>query len=222
MEDWGALFDWDGVIIDSSRPHEQAWYILAEREGRVCPEGFFPKSFGMKNEKVIPELLKWTNDPAEIHRLSLAKEAIYREIIKKEGVTLLPGVLTWLRKLKERGIKSSIASSTIRENIECALEILKIREYFDAIVSGEDVKHGKPDPEVFLLAAKKIGKKPEECVVFEDAHVGIEAGLKAGMKVVALATTHPPHTLRNAHIVVYSFNDLRLEDIDHLFNAKNP
>ncbi|MCX7872800.1 MAG: HAD family phosphatase, partial [Verrucomicrobiae bacterium] len=98
-----------------------------------------------------------------------------------------------------------------------ALDILKIREYFDAIVSGEDVKHGKPDPEVFLLAAKRIGKKPEECVVFEDAHVGIEAGLKGGMKVVALATTHPPHTLKDANIVVLSFKDLLIEDIDRLF-----
>jgi len=217
MKNWAGLFDWDGVIVDSSRPHEEAWEILAKREGRVCPPGFFPKSFGMKNEKVIPELLKWTDDPNEIHRISLKKEAIYRELIKRDGIKILPGVKEWLQQLKERSIACAIASSTIRENIDCAIEILGIGQYFQAIVSGEDVKRGKPDPEVFLLAAKRLDRKPQDCVVFEDAHVGVEAGLNAGMNVVALATTHPAKSLKKAHIVVDNFTQLKLSDVDSLF-----
>ncbi len=217
MKNWAALFDWDGVIVDSSKPHEEAWEILAKREGRVCPPGFFPKSFGMKNEKVIPELLKWTEDPEEIHRISIEKEAIYRELIKRDGIKILPGVEEWLQQLRDHSIACAIASSTIRDNIDCALEILGIGEYFQAIVSGEDVKHGKPDPEVFLLAAKRLGRKPKECVVFEDAHVGIEAALNAGMQVVALATTHPAASLKKASIVVDNFTQLKLDDVDTLF-----
>lgn len=214
---WGAIFDWDGVIVDSSVPHEQAWEILARREHRVCPQGFFPKSFGMKNERVIPELLKWTNDPKEIHRLSIEKEAIFREIIRKNGIKLIPGVQEWLNRLKDCGIACAIASSTIRENIDCALEILGIGGYFKTIISGENVEKGKPEPDVFLLAAKNLDMNPQQCVVFEDAHVGIQAGLRAGMKVVALATTHPPETLRQAHIVVNNFTELKLSDIEALF-----
>lgn len=217
MRNWSAIFDWDGVIIDSSRAHELAWELLAKEEGRVCPPGFFPKSFGMKNEKVIPELLGWTTDPAEINRLSLKKEAKYREIIAREGIELLPGVEQWLKMLRKESIKTSIGSSTIRLNIECVLERLRIGKYFDIIVAGEDVNRGKPEPDVFLLAAERLGVSPKNCVVFEDAHVGIEAGLRAGMKVVALATTHPPETLKNAHLVVNTFNELTLEDIDRLF-----
>ncbi|MGC9036612.1 MAG: HAD family hydrolase [Verrucomicrobiia bacterium] len=215
--DWAAIFDWDGVIVDSSEPHEQAWEILAKREGRTCPPGFFPKSFGMKNERVIPELLKWSNDPQEIHRLSIEKEAVYREIIRKQGIKTIPGALQWLKQLKDNGIARAIASSTIRENIDCALEILGLGKYFQAIVAGEDVRQGKPEPEVFLLAARRLGREPKDCVVFEDAHVGIEAGLRAGMKVVALATTHPDHTLKGAHLVVKDFTKLDLQDVDALF-----
>lgn len=216
-KNWAALFDLDGVIIDSSEPHRIAWDILAQREGRVCPPGFFPKSFGMKNERVIPELLKWTNDPQEINRLSLEKEAIYRELISKNGIKTIPGVLDWIKKLDENSIARAIASSTIKVNIDCALNILGIGKYFQAIVSGEDVKKGKPEPEVFLLAAQRLEREPQDCVVFEDAHVGIEAGLRAGMKVVALATTHPKQTLKDAHLVVNDFRELTLGDIQTLF-----
>jgi beta-phosphoglucomutase family hydrolase len=205
---WAAIFDWDGVIIDSSRQHKKSWEMLAVEERRTLPPNHFERSFGMKNEKIIPDLLQWTNDPLEIRRLSLRKEALYREIVRAGGIAPLPGVVQWLGDLRAASVPCAIASSTHRENITCTLGALGLEKFFTAIVSAEDVTHGKPDPEVFLLAARKVGVPPNRCVVFEDAHVGIEAARAAGMKVVGIATTHPAETLQDADCVVRQLGEL--------------
>jgi beta-phosphoglucomutase family hydrolase len=215
--DWAAIFDWDGVIVDSSRQHEAGWEVLAAEAGRGLPPGFFLKSFGMKNQTVIPELLGWTQDPAEIERLSRRKEALYREFISRDRIAPLPGVIPFLDQLKAAGVPCAVASSTPRENIECVMDTLGLREYFQAIVAAEDVHRGKPDPEVFLLAARKLGSRPERSVVFEDAHVGVAAARNAGMNVVALATTHPAESLRGADRVVRCLDGLTLEEIESLW-----
>jgi beta-phosphoglucomutase family hydrolase len=210
---WGAVFDWDGVIIDSSRQHEKSWELLAAEENRPLPPDHFKRSFGMKNEKIIPELLRWTSDPQEIRRLSLRKEALYREIVRAEGIAPLAGVVGWLNRLRDASVPCAIASSTHRENITCTLGVLGLEKFFAAIVSAEDVTHGKPDPEVFLMAARKIGVPAKRCVVFEDAHVGIEAARAAGMKVIGVATTHPAETLQDADRVVHHLDELGIAEI---------
>jgi beta-phosphoglucomutase family hydrolase len=208
----GAIFDWDGVVIDSSQQHEASWERLAAEEGLKLPLGHFKKSFGMKNEKIIPELLAWTRDPVEIRRLSLRKEALYRDIVVERGISPLPGVKDFIAGLQAAGIPRSVGSSTHRENIETILEVMGFTGRFDAIVTAEDVLHGKPDPEVFLKAAQKIGIPPERCVVFEDAHVGIAAARAAGMKVVAVATTHPASEL-DGDRVVHRLDELTPDDL---------
>jgi beta-phosphoglucomutase family hydrolase len=214
---WAALFDWDGVVIDSSRQHEKSWHALAEEERRDLPPGFFLRSFGMKNEKIIPELFHWTTEAGEIRRLSLRKEALYREIIRREHIAALPGVRRLLDELRGGGIPCAIASSTPRANIDAVIEDLGLTGYFEAVVAGEDVTHGKPHPEVFLLAASKLNMPPERCVVLEDAHVGIEAGKAAGMKVVAVATTHAKETLEGADLVLERLTELKLASLEQWF-----
>jgi HAD superfamily hydrolase (TIGR01509 family) len=214
MQRWSAIFDWDGVILDSSGPHELAWERIAQEERRLIPPGCFQKSFGMKNEKVIPELLGWAHEADEIRRLSLRKEALYREILKESGVVPLPGVLPWLQTLRSGQVPCAVASSTHRLNIEAAIDTLGVRPFFAVILAGEDVALGKPNPEVFLQAARKLGAAPERCVVFEDAHVGIEAALTTGMRVVAVATTHPFDSLHRAHRVVRQLDELTLADLE--------
>ena len=172
----------------------------------------------MKNENVIPDLLHWTTDPAEIQRISLRKEFLFREIIKGAKMTPLPGVLPFLQSLRTAGIPCAIASSTPRENIRCVIDSLAVREFFQATICGEDVTHGKPNPEVFLLAASKLGAGPAQCVVFEDAHVGIAAARKGGMKVVGVATTHPADSLREADRVVQRLDELQLPDLSAWFD----
>jgi beta-phosphoglucomutase family hydrolase len=219
---WGAVFDWDGVIIDSSRQHEKSWEMLAAEEKRPLPANHFKQSFGMKNEKIIPELLQWATDPIEIKRLSLRKEELYREIVRAGGIGPLPGVIQWLDSLWAGSIPCVIASSTHRENISCTLGVLGLEKYFKAIVSAEDVTHGKPDPEVFLLAARKIGVPPEHCVVFEDAHVGIEAARAARMRVVGVATTHPAESLQDADRVVKRLDELTVHGLNAWWTPSAP
>src|SRR5262245_44530692 len=115
---WGAIFDWDGVIIDSSSHHEESWERLADETGKLLPDGHFKKGFGRKNEFIIPEILDWARDAAEIQRLSLRKEALYREVVAERGVDALPGVRVWLERLREANVPCVIGSSTHRANIE--------------------------------------------------------------------------------------------------------
>jgi HAD superfamily hydrolase (TIGR01509 family) len=199
---FGAIFDWDGVIVDSSAHHERSWELLAREEGLPLPADHFRAGFGQKNERIIPGILKWTTDPAEIHRLSLRKEALYREAMAAEGLTALPGAVELLRDLRRHGIPCAVGSSTHAANLDTAFRLLDIRPLFAAVVTGEDVTLGKPDPQVFLLAAERIGVPPARCVVFEDVPAGIEAALAGGMKAVALTTTNPAAALRRAHLVV--------------------
>jgi beta-phosphoglucomutase family hydrolase len=214
---FGALFDWDGVVIDSSAHHEESWNRLAREEGRFLPEGHFLKGFGMKNEAIIPGILSWTQDLAEIRRLSLRKEELYRVIIKEWGLEPLRGVQTLLDRLEDNGIPCAIGSSTHRLNITTSLELLGLRKYFRALVTAEDVRHGKPDPEVFLLAAQALGLPPRRCVVFEDAPVGIEAALAGGMRAIGVTTTHPKTVLAKAHLVVRRLDELDIDRVEALF-----
>ncbi len=216
--DIGALFDWDGVVIDSSAAHEESWERLAAEEDLPLFEGHFKKTFGMKNAIIIPNILKWTNDPAEVKRLSLRKEELYREVIQETGIEALPGVHDLLKFLQDQEIPCCVGTSTDRINVETIMDVIGVREYFAGIVSSEDVSHGKPDPEVFLLAANKIDRRPERCLVFEDAHHGVEAGLKGGMKICAVATTHPAEEFTDAHMVVNRLSDLDYGKLLALFD----
>lgn len=219
MKPWTAIFDWDGVIIDSSSAHEASWERLAAEQRRALPPGHFKRSFGMKNEQIIPELLRWTDDPEQIRNMSLRKEALYREVIREQGIAPLPGVATWLEALRAASVPCVIASSTHRENITCTLGLIGFEKYFAAIVSAEDVTRGKPAPDVFLLAARKLNAPPSRCVVFEDAHVGIEAARRAGMKVVGVATTHPADSLVGADRVVHRLDELSVAELASWFDA---
>lgn len=205
---WGALFDWDGVIIDSSSHHEESWERLARELTKPLPPDHFKKGFGRKNEFIIPELLGWTHDAAEIRTISLRKEALYREVVAERGLDPLPGVRAWLERLRDAGVPCAIGSSTHRANIDLSLGLIGLAEFFSAIVTAEDVSLGKPDPEVFLTAAACIGRAPGRCVVFEDAHVGIQAALAGGMRVVAVATTHPLAELARADCAVERLDEL--------------
>jgi HAD superfamily hydrolase (TIGR01509 family) len=213
----GALFDWDGVIIDSSGQHEESWELLAAEIGKPLPADHFLRGFGMKNQVIIPRILRWTEDADEIHRYSLRKEELYRAIVRERGIEPLPGVIPLLRMLAEHGVRCAVASSTHRENIETIFDVIGVRPFFDAVVTAEDVSHGKPDPEVFVKSAERIGCPPGRCVVFEDAHVGIEAGLAAGAKVIAVATTNPLESLGEADLAVASLEDIGWDDFSALF-----
>ncbi len=182
------------------------------------PVGAFERGFGMKNDQIISQVLGWTEDPAEIERLSRRKEVLYRSVLQAEGIEPLPGVRMWLGTLRRAGIPCAVASSTEAENIRVVLRLLALEDCFQAIISADDVSTGKPDPQVFLLAANKLGFAPERCIVFEDAVVGIEAAHAAGMRVIALSTTSPAASLQSAERVIATFDELQLGELAAWFD----
>ena len=168
-----VLFDWDGVVVDSSAHHERSWEMLAARRGLPLPRDHFKRGFGKKNNVIIPDL-GWAKAASKIDVLAHEKEEIYRELVRRHGIEPLPGVRELLAQLLASKVSCAIASSTERANLDLLLDIMDLRRFFAAIVSGDDVEHGKPDPSVFLLAALRIGVQEGECVVIEDSLVGIE------------------------------------------------
>lgn len=208
--DIGFLFDWDGVVIDSHAQHEESWELLAREIGTPLPEGFMKRTFGMRNQSIFPLWMPHLEgNHAEIAALGDRKEELYREILRRDGIEALPGVKAFLSAARAAGIPRSVGTSTPRKNVDTVIEMAGLEGLFDAIVSSDDVSRGKPDPEVFLKGAEKLGRKPERCVVFEDAFVGIQAGKSGGMKVVGIASTHPIEKLTEADIAVHN-----LEGVD--------
>jgi beta-phosphoglucomutase family hydrolase len=210
---FGAIFDWDGVIIDSGKLHAESWRLLARELGKPIGPDSFIRGFGMKSARIIEEIHGWAKEPSEIARLTNRKEALYRELVARSEIAPLPGVVEWLHQLDEAGIPCAVASSTQRANIEAVLDRIGLQNAFRAIASAEDVVHGKPNPEVFEKAAARLDATPERSVVFEDAYVGIEAAHAAGMKVVAVATTHSVEELSAADIVVRRLDELTVEKV---------
>lgn len=214
---WVAIFDWDGVIIDSAAYHERSWHLLAAEAGKTLPVDFFKKTFGIKSEWIIPHVLHWTQDSAQVKELCHKRDVFYREMITKEGIDPLPGTVTWLERLKKAGIPCAIGSSTVRANIDLVLQQKNLAAFFQFIVSAEDVKQGKPDPQVFLKAAAGLRADPHHCVVFEDAHVGLQAARAAGMHVVGVASTHEAETLAEADLVCHRLDELQVDELNKWF-----
>lgn len=205
-----VIFDWDGVVVDSSRHHERSWEIIAGRHGLPLPPDHFKRGFGKKNNIIIPDL-GWAHEPDAVNALAREKEEIYRSLVREQGIEPLPGIRELLASLNAEGIPCAIGSSTERANLDALLDLMDVRRFYSAIVSGEEVEHGKPDPSIFLLAAQRLGVAPSECVVIEDAHVGIEAAHRAGMRVAAVATTHPVEELGTADKAFPSTADLTVD-----------
>ena len=210
----GAIFDWDGVIVDSSRAHEKAWELLGLETGRPLPEGHFKRSFGRKNDEIIPQILGWPVSATEIVRLGRRKEELYRHVLREQGIAPLPGVREFLVSLQSAGIPCAVGSSTERLNIDTIMAGIGLGEYFTAIVSADDTTRGKPDPQVFLLAAQRIDVLPANCAVFEDAFAGLEAARAGGMKAVGVATTHSSEKLRgHADRVVARLDEVSVAEL---------
>jgi HAD superfamily hydrolase (TIGR01509 family) len=200
------LWDLDGVIVDSGGYHYEAYrWLLSQRGVELTEDQFFTRLFGRRNWDILREVLGDLPED-EIHRLAEEKERKFRELVRG-NIEALPGGKELLRRAHEAGIKQAIVSSTPCANIELILESLGVRDCFDSIVGEEDTERGKPDPEPFTTAADRLGVPYERCVVIEDAPEGIEAGKRAGMRVIGVATTRPPERLAEADLVVDSLED---------------
>jgi len=182
-----VLWDMDGTIVDSAEYHWQAWRDTMSREGFPMTHEQFLATFGQRNDSILRQWLGDKATPELIQHIGDAKEALYRQHVREQGISPLPGALEWVNLLQQQGWKQAIASAAPRANIETILDALHAENCFQAIVSAEDVHRGKPDPEVFLAAASKLAVAREHCIVVEDAEHGIEAAHAAGMKSIGVS-----------------------------------
>lgn len=211
---FGLIFDMDGVLVDSAEPHYQSWRLLADELGQHIDEPSFRATFGRQNRDIIP-LVFDRHDPAEVERLSRRKEALYRDLIV-DHVPGIDGAVELVRAAHACGFKLAIGSSGPPENVNLVLDGMGIADCFDVRITSEQATRGKPDPQVFQLAAKGLDLDPKDCAVVEDAPAGVEAALRAGAVAIALVNGHPAESLREAHCVVDSLRTLDPERIAEL------
>ena len=170
-----VLWDLDGTLIDTGTVHWQAWRGVLANEGLDLTWEKFVPGFGQRNDNVLRLWLGPDLSDAEVVRIAGIKESTYRAILKQQPPILLPGTEHWLAALRAAGWRQALATMTPRLNLEAIFEVVKtssgqpMRDFFDAVVTADDVHHSKPDPEVFLLAASRLGMPPEHCVVVEDS-----------------------------------------------------
>jgi beta-phosphoglucomutase len=207
-----VLWDLDGTLVDSEAFHWQSWRYALDADGVNVTFDQFKASFGQRNDRILRVWLGPGATMERINRVADAKEAEYRRLAETHGLTPLPGAADWLARLQQEGWRQAIASSAPRLNVEVMLRALHLTSYFDAIVSSEDVKHGKPDPEVFLTAAARLGVPPSHAVVVEDAVAGVEAARRAGMRSVGVSMT----AKLDADVAVTSLAELLPDTFDRL------
>ncbi len=181
-----ALWDLDGTLADSREFHWRSWRDTMAAAGFVVTDAQFALSFGQRNDAIIPAWIGDRATPDLVRELGDAKEALYRTLITAEGIAPLPGAAEWVGRLHADGWRQAIASSAPRLNVELMARVLGLADGMDALVGAEDVRVGKPDPEVFLRAAAALGVPPERCIVVEDAAAGIEGACRAGMRSIGV------------------------------------
>jgi beta-phosphoglucomutase len=202
----GILWDLDGTLVDSGDLHWVAWRDAMAAEGVTITQAMFEATFGWKND---PILRRWLGDDVSEERkrrIAEGKEEAYRTALRAQGLSPLPGAREWVERLHADGWKQAICSSAPRANIEAVLDVTGLGHDFEVIVAAEDVTLGKPDPQVFLLGAARLGVPVTRAIVVEDAEAGVEAARRAGMKSIGVNVKVP---LR-ADIVVNTLEELTL------------
>jgi HAD superfamily hydrolase (TIGR01509 family) len=208
-----VLWDMDGTLVDSEEYHWISWRDTMARRGFALTHERVLETFGWRNDAILAGWLGETATPDVVREIGDEKEALYRDLVRRHGLSPLPGAEPWVRRLKADGWRQAIASSAPRANVETILEVLGFDGLFDALVSAEDVRNGKPAPDVFLAAAAKVGVDPSGCIVVEDAVAGVEAGRRAGMPTIGVANRGQQ---LQASLVVTSLTDLPPNTFDAL------
>ncbi len=214
-----VLWDMDGVIADTGIYHYQAWHEIFKRMGVNFTLEQFMSHFGQRHDTIIYSALGRDISQEEFDAITREKQEDYRRRVA-ENIKPLPGAIELIKALEENGIKSAIASSAPPENVDIIIRGLGIEDYFQAFARGTEVDEGKPSPQVFLLAAEKLGVSPDDCLVIEDAIAGVAAAKNAGMKCVAVTNSHPEEKLEAADLVVDTLEEVSIDDLKALFRAE--
>ncbi|MDA3614542.1 HAD family hydrolase [Polluticaenibacter yanchengensis] len=216
--DKAFIFDLNGTVIDDMMFHVESWKILLDDylKKHLTYDEVKAQMYGKSSELFDRIFGKGYFTDEYIHEMVIKKEEIYQEQYKPH-MKLLPGLDRFFKKAKARNIPMAIGTAAIPFNLDYILDNLNIREYFDELVTADDVVHSKPDPQTFTLAADKMGYQYQNCIVFEDAPKGVEAAQNAGMKtVVILSELHGEADFKAYNNIIQYITDYHQLDIDSL------
>lgn len=217
---YAVIFDVDGVLVDSYKAHLLAWQALGRENDFTVPEAEFAAGFGRTSREVLADKFgPGVLSDARIRELDERKEELYREMVVQEFPTM-SGVKELLNNLHAAGFKLGVGSSGPPPNVFVVLDNLGQKDLFSAIITGADVIRGKPDPQVFLLGAERMGVPPNRCLVFEDAVPGVQAAKRAGMKAIGVASTGRRRAdLHEADLVIDQMTEANVALIQGLIDA---
>jgi beta-phosphoglucomutase len=220
MKDSGpfaVIWDMDGTLVDTAELHFAAWEAVARELNQPFSRADFAATFGKRNPEILRQLYGNRFSVKEIANLGERKEVYYRAAARRQGVEPLPGVMRLMKELHEAGFRQAVGSSAPRANLDLVLQLTKLVTFFDALVSMEDTERGKPDPQVFLVAAAKMDIPPSRCLVVEDAVAGVQAAKAGGMICIAVRFVghHPEAKLKDAgaDLVVKSLEEVSIADV---------
>ena len=202
------IFDMDGTVIDSTQLDYEAWQkAMREYDAELPYEDYIAK-LGAKSSEIAKEYLDVSDE--EIDKLISRREEYFKQLVDEKGLSLLPGVEQFLQQLRNAHLKTALATGSNAEKLEFIFNKLPLKQYFDAFVTADDVSQGKPEPEVFVQAAAKLGVDPADCVVMEDATNGLQAAKNGGMRCIALTTTRGADQLQGADLIVKGYAEINL------------
>ncbi|MFC1861388.1 HAD family hydrolase [Chloroflexota bacterium] len=214
-----VIWDMDGVIVDSGPYHFGAWQYAFQKKGVEFTEEDFRHHFGQRNDTIIKSTLGENVSQDEIDDIADDKEENYRQRVRQH-IKSLPGAIELIKSLPRNGFSAAIASSAPMENIKLIIMALGLDSSFQAIVSGGEVKEGKPSPQGFLLAAEKLEVEPANCIVIEDAVAGVAGAKRAGMRCIAVTNSHPRESLKEADLIVDTLEAVSIRDLERLLNIQ--
>lgn len=221
MDKVGLIFDMDGVVVNNHYYHCLSWIEFSKRYGYTVTEEDVISWFGSKNDEILTSLFGRKLKSIEILQLGNEKELIYRELYS-DHVEEVPGLTSFLDDIPGNQAITGLATSAPSQNVEFILQLTGLQGRFQVITDAEKVRNGKPDPEIFLVTAGKMGLKPENCIVFEDSFLGIRAARSAGMSVVGIATTHSIDKLKDTDLALEDFRSVNFDHIKQILKNEMP
>lgn len=214
-----AIFDMDGTLVDSTKSDYLAWEKLFAHYHQTLTFPEYLPMLGIKSAEIVKKYLP-VKDEEELQFALAQKLVFFHEIISENGIRPVAYADVFLKQIKQLNVPVALATSSRRAKMEMVMEKLNLLNYFDTVVTGGDVKNGKPAPDIFIKAADKLSVSPHNCIVFEDAVNGVKAAKNADMKCVAISSTQSPEALQEADLIIDSFKNISFPNLCFQLNKE--